>query len=395
MNLSFSTGIFPNSWKIAQITPLPKEGDLTCCNNYRPISLLPLPGKIAEKVVHNRLSYYLENNNILNKKQGGFRKNNSTINSVSEFLHEIYEAINNKNISLATFIDFSKAFDTVNQQILLEKLNICGIKNKNKNWIQNYLLNRKQSTVINGSISDSTIVTCGVPQGSILGPLLFLVYINDLSHIVNNTSMYLYADDTSIDFVHQYKYLGVILDSHLTFNKHLNNIIKITAHKINLLSKVRQYLTEFASITIYKTMILPYFDYGDILFINCSKKQLNKLDHLQKRAIKICLRLGQNTPEDMLLRSAKVAKLIDRREAHLLNFMYRKKDCIALLDIKKVNTRARAAPLFKTIIPKCEKYKQSVFYNGAIKWNSLPVKTRNIGSYNSFKSLQKTNMLKY
>ena len=335
LNLSFSTGIFPDSWKIAQITPLPKEGDLTCCNNYRPISLLPLPGKIAEKVVHNRLSYYLENNNILDKKQGGFRKNNSTINSVSEFSHEIYEAINNKNISLATFIDFSKAFDTVNHQILLEKLNICGIKNKNKNWIQNYLLHRKQSTVVNGSISDSTIVTCGVPQGSILGPLLFLVYINDLSHKVNNTSMYLYADDrvllstencihtctvnmqrdliiiakwcrsnklslnikktkcmlfgsrvrlkrlrqptlyinnTSIDFVHQYKYLGVILDSHLTFNKHLNNIIKITAHKINLLSKVRQYLTEFASITIYKTMILPYFDYGDILFINCSKK---------------------------------------------------------------------------------------------------------------------------
>ena len=397
-------------------------------------------------------------NNILNKKQGGFRKNNSTINSVSEFSHEIYEAINQKNISLATFIDFSKAFDTVNHQILLEKLNICGIKNKNKNWIQNYLSNRKQSTVVNGSTSDLLNVTCGVPQGSILGPLLFLIYINDLSHMVNNTSMYLYADDTVllsnnpcintctenmqrdliiiakwcqsnklslnikktkcmlfgsrvrlkrtrqpklyinntlVDFVHQYKYLGVILDSHLTFNKHLNNIIKITAHKINLLAKIRQYLTEFASITIYKTMILPYFDYGDILFINSSKKQLNKLDHLQKRAIKICLKMGQNIPEEMLLRDAKVAKLDNRREAHLLNYMYKKKDCIELLDIKKINTRARAAPLFKTIIPKCEKYKHSVFYHGAIKWNSLPVKIRNISTYNSFKLLQKKNMLNY
>ena len=97
----------------------------------------------------------------------------------------------------------------------------------------------------------------------------------------------------------------------------------------------------------------------------------------------------------MLLRNAKVAKLFDRREAHLLNYMFKKKDCIELLDIKNVNTRARAAPLFKTIIPKCEKYKHSVFYNGAVKWNSLPVKIRNIGSYNSFKSLQKKNMLKY
>ena len=288
--------------------------------------------------------------------------------------------------------------------------------------------------------------------------LLFLIYINDLSHMVNNTSMYLYADDTVllstdscintctenmqrdliiiakwcqtnklslnikktkcmlfgsrvrlkrtrqpklyinntlVDFVHQYNYLGVILDSHLTFNKHLNNIIKITAHKMNLLSKIRQYLTKFASITIYKTMILPYFDYGDILFINSSKKQLNKLDHLQKRAIKICLKMGQNIPEEMLLRDAKVAKLNDRREAHLLNYMYKKKDCIELLDIKKINTRARAAPLFKTIIPKCEKYKHSVFYYGAIKWNSLPVKIRNIGTYNSFQSLQKKNMLNY
>ena len=95
-------------------------------------------------------------------------------------------------------------------------------------------------------------------------------------------------NNVNIDFVHQYKYLGVILDSHLTFNKHLNNTIKITAHKINLLAKVRQYLTEAASLIINKTMILPYFDYGDILFINSPKKLLNKLENLQKRALKLC-----------------------------------------------------------------------------------------------------------
>ena len=203
----------------------------------------------------------------------------------------------------------------------------------------------------------------------------------------------LYINNVCIDYVHQYKYLGVILDSHLTFNKHLNNIIKITAYKINLLSKIKQYLTELACLTIYKSMILPYFDYGDILFMNSPKKLLDKLDHLQKRAVKLCLKLDVIAPKDKLLTSAGLAKLSKRREAPLLNYMYKKKNCIELLDIKKVYTRARAAPLFKTIIPKCEKYKNSVLYKGAMNWNSLPVNVRNIDTFDSFKNLQKRNML--
>ena len=417
----------------------------------------PYQAKIAEKSVHSRISTYLEDNNILYKKQGAFRKNNSTINSVSEF------TINSTNTSLATFIDFLKAFGTVNHCILLEKLKKYGIKNTNLAWLQNYLAKRQQCTTINGNTSDHLYISCGVPQGSILGLLLFLVYINDLSHIITNTSMNQYADDTvllstkddilssrkkmqadlsvianlchinklslnikktkcmlfgshvllkkfkcpklsinniNIAFVHQHQYLGVILDPKLTFNKHFNNLIKITTHKINLLSKVRQYLSEIASLTIYKTIILPYFDYGDILFIKLSKRFLKKLDQLQKRAVKLCLRPGGINPEDqldisddVLLKNAKVAKLDNRRDAHLLNSMYKKKECIELLDIKAVNTRARAAPLFKTKIPKCEKYKNSVFFKGATKWNSLPTKARNIDSYDSFKNLQKKNIM--
>ena len=164
-NLSFNTGIFPDDWKMAQTTSLPKDGDLTQCNNYRPISLLPLPGKIAEKIAHNRPINYLEFNEILNKKQGGFRKNSSTINSISEFTHEMFSAINNRDISLATFIDFSKAFDTVNHKILINKLRHYGINGKNLSWVENYLLNRKQCTIVNGKSSDYLDVTYGVPQG--------------------------------------------------------------------------------------------------------------------------------------------------------------------------------------------------------------------------------------
>ena len=197
--------------------------------------------------------------------------------------------------------------------ILAQKLKICGIINKNKSWLENYLSHRQQCTVVNASTSKYSTITCGVPQGSILGPLLFLIYINDLSHVVTNTSMYLYADDTVLLSTDQCidnctnniqrdltiiaawcrsnkSSLNIKKTKCMLFGSRVRLKRKITAHKINLLSKIRQYITESASITIYKSMILPYFDYEDILFINSSKKLLNKLDYLQKRAIKICLR---------------------------------------------------------------------------------------------------------
>ena len=188
-----------------------------------------------------------------------------------------------------------------------------------------------------------------------------------------------------MEFVSQYKYLGVKLDSNLAFTKHLNNVIRIVSHKINLLAKVRQVVDNRASLLIYKTMILPYFDYGDILFMKSQKHLLSKLDHLQKRALKMCLHI-------LLLTSADVAHLGRRREAHILNYMYKNKEKEELLDIKNVNTRSRVAPLFKTVIPSCEKYKNSAIYDGAILWNMLPVNIGNIDSFDSFKAHQKKAM---
>ena len=139
VNLSFRTGKFPTDWKKGVIIPLPKDGDLSICNDYRPISLLPVLGKIIEKIYHSRLMSYIEDNHILTEKQGGFRKNNSTINTVTDFTREICSAENNHEISLTTFIDFSKAFDPVNLEILLAKVKLFGIKNNNFTWLENYL----------------------------------------------------------------------------------------------------------------------------------------------------------------------------------------------------------------------------------------------------------------
>ena len=196
-NLSLSTGIVPDTWKHVTIIPLKKCGNSNDVSNLRPISLDPKQGKLLEKIVHTRIMEHLEVNNLLDPKQGGFRANHSTTNTISKFTENIYKGINEGELTIAPYIDLKKAFDTVNHKILLQKLGKLGIQNNNLKWLRNYLSNRSQSTLANGILSTSNRITCGVPQGSVLGPLLF-VYVNDLSSILSNSGQYLYADDTVI-----------------------------------------------------------------------------------------------------------------------------------------------------------------------------------------------------
>ena len=133
-----------------------------------------------------------------------------------------------------------------------------------------------------------------------------------------------------IDFVHQYKYLGVTIDEILSFNTHLSNTIKLVSHKKFLLHKIKYYITEDASVKIYKSMIVPYLDFGDIFFMHSNAKQVKKLQTLQNRALRICYSDRPNVPTDMLHQSAQISKLKERRETHLLNFMYKNKTKLML-----------------------------------------------------------------
>ena len=202
-NMSFNKAEIPNSWKIAKVTPLPKAGNSTDVSNLRPVSLLPLMSKLIEKIVHNRIYIFCELNNILDEKQGGFRPKHSTCSTTSYFINDIYTAMNNNEILIATYIDAVKAFDTVNHEILLKKAAKYGIKGNVFLWLKNYLTDRYQCTLANDIVSTTKLITCGVPQGSVCGPLLFLIYINDLSKALTSCKISLYADDTVIYVIHK------------------------------------------------------------------------------------------------------------------------------------------------------------------------------------------------
>ena len=312
-NLSFGKSQFPDKWKEATIIPLFKGGKKTEVGNYRPISLLPIPGKLLEKVAHANLSKFLKENNILSAKQGGFRKGFSTASTIASLTDDILSNTNGGLTTMAVFIDLKKAFDTVNHSILGKKLELYGISGSNLDWCRDYLSRRKQVTLANNVLSSSKSIQCGVPQGSVLGPLFFILYINDVQHAIKNSNVQLYADDTVIhtagndmtqtvdklqldlnrfadwcnanklslnvsktkhmnfgtrymvkkakdvkivvngeklQIVPTYKYLGITLDSVLSYNSHVSSVINMVLYKLNLLSKVRKYLTESVALKI-------------------------------------------------------------------------------------------------------------------------------------------------
>ncbi len=198
INVSFSSGVFPDALKIAKVLALHKGGPTDDLNNYRPISLLSVFDKIIEKIMHKKVYDFLDEHDILFINQFGFRKKSSTILALLDITERIRESLDNGKYGCGVFIDLKKAFDTVNHEILLLKLEHYGIRDNILNWFQSYLHGRKQYVFYNGVSSDILDISCGVPQGSVLGPLLFLLYINDLPNISSKLQFFLFADDTNL-----------------------------------------------------------------------------------------------------------------------------------------------------------------------------------------------------
>ena len=216
-NESMRTGIFPSEWKLAKVSPIFKKGAKTDSNNYRSISVITIVSKIFEKIIYDQLYAYLNNNNLLNNCQSGFRSLHSTLTALLEATNNWSLNIDNGLINGVIFIDLKKAFDTIDHNILLRKLSTYGFDENFLKWFEPYFDKRSQRCNVNGYISGTNQITCVFPQGSILGPLLFLIYINDLPSCLSKATPRMYADDTSISLAASHTRFFLIRTSNFWF----------------------------------------------------------------------------------------------------------------------------------------------------------------------------------
>ena len=454
-NLSVQEGCFPSFMKIAKILPQHKGDSVLSESNYRPISLLPIFSKIFERLIYDRLIQFIDSHNILSELQFGFQKNKSTEQAVSSIVTALNCAKYNKLSSYCVFLDFAKAFDTVNHQILLGKLQHYGLYGKSFSLLESYLSDRKQQVEINGTLSDSGVIKHGVPQGSVLGPLLFLLYINDISESSKILKFYLFADDTTVYYADKYnkntelllntelmkvsewlaanklslnvkksnflhfhygkskkpiinlklngipvdekkvtKYLGTFIDNKLDWKTHIEHVRAKMSKGTGMISKIRYYVNEACLLNLFYSFIQAHANYNLLNWSSTHYSFLNPIELKFKTAIRLISFKGKYEHTGPLFTKLNILPFRDLIKYKQGNFLW--KVCNGyvkppLSNIFKKNNYNNLR--FNIPNPDSTTAKTHLVYLCTKYWNSLPRVIRNASTLNAFNARHKLHLL--